>query len=245
MAKKVSLDRMLETLLEHEDDLSASDRKWVRQIDETAAKADACELSPRQTEVIENIYRSYTSGAAKPSSGAAKKEAPAKKGTGKRKHVTIYTDGSSRGNPGPGGYGTVLIFGKHRKEMSQGFRSTTNNRMEMMAAIAGLEALFETCEVTLHTDSQYLAKGFNQRWVEGWKQRGWKTSGKQPVKNKDLWKRLDALNAKHEIHWKWVKGHAGNRENERCDELATSAAEGKNLIDDEGFVDRSKDLFST
>ncbi|MCH1507085.1 ribonuclease HI [Verrucomicrobiales bacterium] len=151
------------------------------------------------------------------------------------KHVQIYTDGSSKGNPGPGGYGTVLVFGKFRKEMSQGYACTTNNRMELMAVIAGLEALFETCEATVNSDSKYVVQAFQDKWIVGWRKRGWKTAKKEPVKNKDLWLRLDALASKHTVHWKWVKGHAGHTENERCDWLATTAADGKNLPPDEGF----------
>ncbi|MFT4639117.1 MAG: ribonuclease HI [Verrucomicrobiales bacterium] len=153
----------------------------------------------------------------------------------KRKRVTIYTDGSSRGNPGPGGYGTVLIAGKHRKEISKGFKRTTNNRMELMAALAGLRALREPCEVIIHTDSRYVADAFLKNWITGWKKKGWKTATKKPVKNKDLWLGLDAANDMHTITWNWVKGHAGNPENERCDFLATEAAQGSNLRVDEGF----------
>lgn len=151
------------------------------------------------------------------------------------KHVQIYTDGSSKGNPGPGGYGTVLIFGNYRKEMSQGYACTTNNRMELMAAIAGLEALFETCEATVYSDSKYVVQAFQDKWIVGWKKRGWKTAKKDPVKNKDLWLRLDALDIKHTVRWQWVKGHAGHVENERCDFLATTAADGRKLPPDEGF----------
>lgn len=230
MGKPIAVEEMLDALLKREKELNAKDLEWVRKIDESASKRESLELTPRQEEVIAGIYEKYSG--AKQKAVAASQE----KSTGeRRKHVTIYTDGSSRGNPGPGGYGTVLLFGKFRKELSQGYRHTTNNRMEMRAAIAGLEALFEDCEVTLHTDSQYLAKGFNDRWIEGWKRRGWKNSQKEPVKNKDLWQQLDALNQRHKIRWKWVKGHAGNQENERCDELATEAADGDQLIDDDGF----------
>lgn len=157
--------------------------------------------------------------------------------------VVIYTDGSSRGNPGPGGYGVVLSYAdpsgvSHTRELSQGYRRTTNNRMELMGVIAGLEALNRPCEVELHSDSQYVCNAFNQHWVDGWQSRGWKTASRQPVKNPDLWKRLLAAKGPHDVRFVWVKGHAGEEVNERCDELATSAADGElgALVDDEGFV---------
>lgn len=149
--------------------------------------------------------------------------------------VTIYTDGSSRGNPGPGGFGTLLISARKRKEISGGFAKTTNNRMELLAAIAGLEVLITPADVTLYSDSKYVVDAINKRWIDGWKKRGWIKSDKQPVKNIDLWKRIDAAAAKHEVTWNWVKGHAGNPNNERCDELATTAADGDNLPPDPGF----------
>ena len=149
--------------------------------------------------------------------------------------VTIYTDGSSRGNPGPGGFGTILISGRHRKEISGGFAKTTNNRMELLAAIAGLEVLKTESEVTLYSDSKYVVDAINKNWLAGWKKRGWIKSDKQPVKNIDLWKRIDAATARHQVTWEWVKGHAGNPNNERCDELATTAADGSDLPPDPGF----------
>ncbi len=240
MGKKPTLDQMLETLVGNEDDLSENERKWVRRIDEAAAKGEAMNLSERQREVIEGIYESFMGKASQANvssaSQAAKHGAPEGRN---RKQVCIYTDGSSRGNPGPGGYGTVLISGKHRKELSQGYVRTTNNRMELMAAIAGLEALRETCEVVVHTDSQYLVKAFTEHWVKGWKRRGWRRKGNKTVKNEDLWRRLDALCQRHAVQWRWVKGHSGHAENERCDDLATSAADGEGRIPDEGF---EKDL---
>ena len=139
------------------------------------------------------------------------------------KQVEIFTDGSCLGNPGPGGYGAILRYQQREKTFSEGYRLTTNNRMEMMAAIVALEALKEPCTVVLSTDSQYVRQGITQ-WIHNWKKRGWKTADKKPVKNVDLWKRLDAALGKHEIRWEWVKGHAGHPENERCDELARSAA---------------------
>ncbi|MEE8826123.1 MAG: ribonuclease HI [Eubacteriales bacterium] len=145
--------------------------------------------------------------------------------------VTMYTDGAARGNPdGPGGYGTVLLFTDssgtvHRKELSEGFPKTTNNRMELMAAIAGLEALNRPCDVELHSDSQYLINAFTKGWIEGWKKRGWKKADGTPVLNRDLWERLLAVAEPHNITWIWVRGHNGDKENERCDFLATSAAD--------------------
>jgi ribonuclease HI len=133
--------------------------------------------------------------------------------------VVIYTDGACQGNPGPGGWGAILISGHHRKEISGGEQATTNNRMELMAAIAALEALKRPSRVDLHTDSQYLKNGISQ-WIHGWKQRGWKTADKKPVKNAELWQRLDAARLNHHVSWHWVRGHAGHEENERADWLA-------------------------
>ncbi len=156
--------------------------------------------------------------------------------------VRIYTDGSARGNPdGPGGYGTVLQYvdnqGKlHEKEMSCGYERTTNNRMELMAAIVGLEALNRPCQVELYSDSKYLTDAFNQRWIDSWVAKGWNRGKSGPVKNIDLWKRLLAAKAPHQVSFIWVKGHAGHPENERCDRLATAAADGNNLLTDEGLA---------
>jgi ribonuclease HI len=136
--------------------------------------------------------------------------------------VLIYTDGACSGNPGPGGWGAVLISKGHEKELSGGEPQTTNNRMEIMAAIAALEALTKPCKVDLHTDSQYLRQGITE-WISGWKARGWKTADKKPVKNEDLWKRLDLARTRHEVKWHWVKGHAGHPLNERADGLARAA----------------------
>ena len=134
-------------------------------------------------------------------------------------HVIIHTDGACRGNPGPGGWGAVLHWGDHEKELWGGEKLTTNNRMELMAAIQALEALTRPCKVELHTDSKYVMQGIEQ-WIHGWKARGWKTADKKPVKNDDLWKRLDAARARHDVRWRWVKGHAGHEWNERADALA-------------------------
>lgn len=155
--------------------------------------------------------------------------------------VKIYTDGAARGNPdGPGGYGTVLEYtdtkgNLHTRELSQGYQRTTNNRMELMAVIAGLEALNRPCEVELYSDSQYVVNAFNQHWIEGWIKKGWKRGKNEQVKNVDLWKRLLAAKEPHKVKFVWVKGHNGHPQNERCDELATGAADGNDLIVDEGI----------
>jgi ribonuclease HI len=133
--------------------------------------------------------------------------------------VAIYTDGACSQNPGPGGWGAILISGRHRKELSGGEANTTNNRMELMAAIAALEALKRPARVEMHTDSEYLRNGIS-RWIHGWKSKGWRTASNEPVKNVELWQRLDAAQAGHQVRWHWVKGHAGHPENERADELA-------------------------
>jgi ribonuclease HI len=136
-----------------------------------------------------------------------------------KKTVEIYTDGACRGNPGPGGWGAVLIAGSHRKTMHGGESSTTNNRMELTAAIEALNALKGKQTVNLHTDSKYVMEGINS-WLAGWKRRGWKTSARKPVKNQDLWQALDEAVGRHDVRWKWVKGHAGNPGNEEADALA-------------------------
>ena len=133
--------------------------------------------------------------------------------------VVIYTDGACSGNPGPGGWGAILISGDHEREMCGGEPDTTNNRMELMAAIQALDALKRPCTVELHTDSQYLRQGITE-WLPGWKARGWRTASKAPVKNDDLWKRLDLARQRHTVDWRWVKGHAGHPLNERADGLA-------------------------
>ena len=142
------------------------------------------------------------------------------------KTVELFTDGGCRGNPGPGGWGALLRFGQHEKELYGYESETTNNRMELMAAISGLETLNEPCQVVLTTDSQYVRQGITS-WITGWKAKGWKTAAKKPVKNKDLWQRLDEATQKHEIDWRWVKGHSGHAENERVDELANRAMDEK------------------
>ncbi len=144
--------------------------------------------------------------------------------------VEIYTDGSCLGNPGPGGWGAILVYGDVEKEMSGGEDNTTNNRMELLAAIMALEALKRPVAVTLTSDSSYLKDGIT-KWIHGWKKNGWKTAAKKPVANQDLWQRLDQAIAPHQINWQWVKGHAGHPMNERCDDLARMAAEAIKLAD--------------
>ena len=141
------------------------------------------------------------------------------------KKIIIHSDGGCHGNPGPGGWAAVLEYGGHRKELSGGVAATTNNRMELQAAIESLNALKEPCEVEFHTDSQYVKNGVTS-WMFQWKRNGWRTKAKKPVKNADLWQALDAAVSKHKITWKWVKGHAGHAGNERCDELANLAIDG-------------------
>ena len=136
--------------------------------------------------------------------------------------VEIFTDGACSGNPGPGGWGAILRYGETVRELSGGEADTTNNRMELTAAIEALNALKRPCDIVLTTDSTYVKDGITS-WIDGWKKRGWKNSQKKPVKNEDLWKALDAARSRHAVEWKWVKGHAGHAENERCDELARLA----------------------
>ena len=143
--------------------------------------------------------------------------------------VTIYTDGGCIGNPGPGGYGVVLLCDGHRKELSDGFRLTTNNRMEIMAAIVGLESLKEKCDITLYSDSKYLVDAIMQGWAERWKKNGWYRNKKEKALNPDLWERMLAACKVHKVEFIWVKGHAGNVENERCDYLCKHAAYQKDL----------------
>ena len=150
------------------------------------------------------------------------------------KKIDVYTDGACSGNPGPGGYGAVLLYKGQRKELSAGYRLTTNNRMEILAAIAGLEALREPCEVTLYSDSRYLVDAVEKKWLDNWQKINWvRKTGK--VLNVDLWKRLLPLLSKHSVHFCWVKGHASNAENNRCDELARGAIEAGNLAEDTGY----------
>jgi len=138
--------------------------------------------------------------------------------------VQIFTDGACRGNPGPGGWGAILRYGDREKEIYGAERATTNNRMELMAAIRAIEALTRECEITLTTDSEYLRKGITE-WLPQWKRRGWKTAAKQPVKNQDLWERLEKAIEGHRVDWEWIKGHSGHEENERADLLANRAIE--------------------
>lgn len=151
------------------------------------------------------------------------------------KQVTIYTDGACIGNPGPGGYGALLLYNGHRKELSGGFRRTTNNRMELFAAVAALEALKEPCHVTLYSDSEYLVKGMTLGWARKWEAQDWRRSAKEAASNADLWERLLRLCEKHTVEFEWVRGHAGNIENERVDRLAMQAALRPDLPVDEGY----------
>ena len=151
------------------------------------------------------------------------------------KQVEIYTDGACSGNPGPGGYGIILTYKRNKKELSGGFIRTTNNRMELLAAIVALDALTEPCEVTLYSDSRYLVDSVTKNWLQSWKRRNWIKADKSPVKNVDLWERYLAAQARHKITIVWVKGHAENEFNNRCDELARSAAAAPGLPEDPGL----------
>ncbi len=185
-------------------------------------------------------WNDFAAGHPEAVAAGAPVDVPAARG-GARMHVEAWSDGSSRGNPGPGGYGSILRYTDpkgvvHEREFSCGYDRTTNNRMELMGAIVALEALRRPCVVDFTTDSQYVCNAFKQHWIAGWQKRGWKTANKQPVKNVDLWKRLIAACEPHEVRWHWVKGHAGHAENERCDQLATEAADGSGRIRDVGFT---------
>lgn len=152
------------------------------------------------------------------------------------KTVDLYTDGACSGNPGPGGYGYILSYNGHEKSGSCGFRLTTNNRMEIMAVIEGLSALKETCNVNLYSDSKYVIDAIKEGWVYKWEANGWMRNKKERAQNVDLWEQLLVLLDEHNVELIWVKGHAGNPNNERCDRLAVSAYQGDNLIDDEGYI---------
>jgi ribonuclease HI len=151
------------------------------------------------------------------------------------KEVTIYTDGACTGNPGPGGYGVILKYQDHRSEIAAGFQKTTNNRMELLAAISGLEALKEPCQVVLYTDSRYIADGLTKGWARRWQQNGWMRSKKERALNPDLWERLLDLYDFHNVEIRWIRGHAGDPENERADFLAVRAAKGKDLQTDKYY----------
>lgn len=155
--------------------------------------------------------------------------------------ITIYTDGSCLGNPGPGGYGAVLVYGEYKgqnadnyKELSQGYKRTTNNRMELLAVIVALQSLTRPCEVELWTDSKYVQQAITKKWLKNWLKNGWKTAAKKPVKNQDLWVQLVPLIEKHTVQFNWVKGHSGHMFNERVDDLARDAAGSRDLLVDEG-----------
>jgi ribonuclease HI len=153
----------------------------------------------------------------------------------KLSQVTIYTDGACLGNPGPGGFGVVLLHGRHRRELSGGYRLTTNNRMEVMAAIAALKALKHKCRVELHSDSQYLVNAMQKGWARRWRLQGWKRNRAEYARNQDLWEELLRLTDRHEVEYRWVRGHAGVPENERCDELSLKAAQSQPQQPDEGY----------
>lgn len=150
------------------------------------------------------------------------------------KRIQLYSDGACSGNPGPGGYGVILKYNEHEREFSAGYKSTTNNRMELMAIILGLESLKETCQVEVYSDSKYIVDAVNQGWALKWEANNWKRNKKEMAKNIDLWIKLLDLLEKHEVTMHWVKGHAGHPENERCDELAVTAIASSNLLDDVG-----------
>ncbi|MBQ7265251.1 MAG: ribonuclease HI [Firmicutes bacterium] len=157
-----------------------------------------------------------------------------------RKEVLIYTDGACSGNPGKGGYGIVMLYKSHRKEISQGYRKTTNNRMELLSVIVALESLKEPCDIQLYSDSKYVVDAIVKKWVYSWQKKGWVKSDKKPALNKDLWMRLLPLLEKHNVKFNWVKGHADNEGNERCDFLARKAAESETLLRDEAYEREEK-----
>lgn len=157
-----------------------------------------------------------------------------------KKIVKIFTDGACSRNPGPGGFAAVLLYGEHRKEIAQGYRRTTNNRMELMAVICGLETLHEECSVQIFTDSRYVQDAFVKNWIKKWRSNGWKTSLRQDVANKDLWIRLGDLCEKHDCSFHWVKGHSQNQENNRCDELAVAAGKRLSLAVDHGYEESER-----
>ncbi len=165
--------------------------------------------------------------------------------TTERKKVSLYTDGSCLKNPGKGGYGIILDYNGKTKELSQGYLRTTNNRMELLAVIVGLQALKEACDVDIYTDSKYVANAITERWIINWHKNGWKTANKKDVKNKDLWVTLNKELFKHKANFIWVKGHAGHPQNELCDELARNAANGTDLIEDSGYEEEKKIAYKT
>ena len=149
--------------------------------------------------------------------------------------VTVYTDGACLGNPGPGGYGAVLLYGSQRKELSGGFKLTTNNRMEITAALVALEALQKPCRVLLYSDSQYVVNAMSKGWAQRWQANGWKRNKREDAVNPDLWERMLELCQRHTVEFRWVRGHGGDKENERCDQLAVAAARDSGLPDDAGY----------
>ena len=162
-----------------------------------------------------------------------------------KKSLTIYTDGACSPNPGPGGYGVVLLYGPNRHELSEGFRRTTSSRMELLAPIRGLEALKQSCHVTIHSDSRYVVDGIEKGWAKRWRKKGWMRTQRSRAENPDLWSRLLDLCEQHEVVFKWVRGHSGNPENERCDQLAVEASRGASLSVDCGYETRNTALLDT
>jgi ribonuclease HI len=151
------------------------------------------------------------------------------------KQVTLYSDGACSGNPGPGGFGSILVYGPHRQELAKGYKHTTNNRMELLGVIEPMEILTEPCKVHAITDSQYVANAVNKGWIQNWVKKGWKTAARKPVKNQDLWNRLIKMMDKHSLTIEWVRGHDGHAENERCDKIAVAARESTDLVEDSGY----------
>jgi ribonuclease HI len=191
--------------------------EWLSEFD----RATLANLAPNLLELVESLPPPP-----RPESPGALLE------TGK---VLIYTDGGAIDNPGPGGYGVVLRYKGHRSELSGGYRWTTNNRMELLACIEGLKTLQRRCSVVLYSDSKYVVEGMTQGWVERWQARGWTLATGQPVKNADLWQQLADLCQRHDVEFRWVRGHSGNPDNERCDQLATAAAQRQDLAADVGY----------
>lgn len=185
--------------------------------------------SRERTNLEDTAATPRTGGGGSTSSGAASSQ----------KQVILYTDGACLGNPGPGGYGVVLLYGERRKELSGGYRLTTNNRMEILAAIRGLEALKVPCSVTLYSDSQYLVNGITKGWAKRWRANGWKRNSREKALNADLWERLLNLCSLHRVTFVWVRGHADIKENERCDILANEAAGQADLEEDHGYLQKA------
>ncbi len=209
-------------------------RKWLKEFRESSPQASVLKtelFSPEKSAVSSSDNFEVNQDACKTS---AEIKEPAKD-KAELKKVTIYTDGGAIRNPGPGGYGTVMMYKGRRRELSEGFRRTTNNRMELLACIEGLEALKYRCRVTIHSDSKYVVKGIMKGWAKRWRANNWMRNHIDPAENADLWNRLLDLCEKHEVKFRWVKGHAGNKHNERCDKLARKAAISPGLSIDKAY----------